>query len=70
VPGNALAAGTPAAAEALPGAGAVAVGRAGPPNIDGWPLDLFQPSHSRTSEVTKTTHNRVRRISVMGKVGR
>jgi hypothetical protein len=44
---------------------AVAAGRGVPPNIDGWPVCLFQLSHSSTSDIVKTTHSRVRRISVM-----
>src|SRR5262245_35885256 len=47
------------------GADAVALGRAGvPPNSVGAPVCLFQASHNRTSDITKTTHSRVRRISV------
>jgi hypothetical protein len=36
-------------------------------NNDGLPLALFQPSYSKNSDIEKTTHNRVRRISFMGR---
>ena len=34
-------------------------------NIDGWPLCLFQPSHSITSETEKMPQSRARRVSVI-----
>ena len=49
------------------GAEATGLG-AGAPKMDGWPVCLFQASHSRTSDIVKTTHSRVRRISVMERV--
>jgi hypothetical protein len=70
-PGTAAAvgAGTPtagggAAAPAWP-LGLVAAGRGLPPNIDGWPVCTVHLSHNSTSDMVKTTHSRVRRISVM-----
>ena len=44
---------------------AAAVGRGGPPKIEGAPVCLFHASQSRTSDMVNTTHRRVRRISVM-----
>jgi len=47
-------------------AGALAALRAGgDPNSEGWPVCLFQASQSSTSDIVKTTHKSVRRISVM-----
>src|SRR5688572_13568894 len=57
----------PGVGTAAGGADAVAAGRgAGPPNRGGAPVCLFHASHSRTSDITNTSHNKVRRISVMG----
>ena len=55
-----------AVADAVAGPPAAGVVCADPGlNSDGWPLYLFHPSHSRTSDIVKTTHSRVRRISFM-----
>ena len=69
--GAGTAPGAPAAAEAPPpappgAAPALAAGREKPPNSVGWPVCLLHASQSRTSDIVKTTHSRVRRISVMG----
>ena len=52
--------------EAVLNRDALAAGR-GAPKMLGWPVCLFHASHSRTSDIVKTTHSRVRRISVMGR---
>ena len=65
----ALAVGTPTCDAGSAPAGAAltaAAGRGEAENIDGWPVCLFHPSHSRTSDMVKTTQSRVRRMSVMG----
>jgi hypothetical protein len=57
----------PGLGTAAGGAEAVAAGRgAEPPNSGGAPVCLFHASHNRTSDITNTSHNKVRRISVMG----
>jgi hypothetical protein len=59
--------GTPA----VPAGGALEADAAGldvGPKIDGLPVCLFQASHSRTSDIVKTTQSRVRRISVMSSI--
>ena len=69
VPGNAaLGVGRPLAAGSVTGADAdFATGEG--PNSEGWPLCLFQASQISTSDIEKTTHSRVRRISVMERSG-
>ena len=68
VPTAALGVGTPATGEAAAAGGlavSVATGRGLPPNIDGWPVCTVHLSHNSTNDMVKTTHSRVRRISVM-----